>query len=82
MPTHTFNFSWPEKIRLLSHAIVWLVVLLIIIVAFVSFSPAMPAAGLDPSWKYGLNQARVQGLFYVSSTPFVNAIDEIQRPHL
>lgn len=29
---------------------------------FLPFSPSMPGEGLDPSWKYGMNQAMDQGL--------------------
>lgn len=41
-----------------------LVLLIIIIVLFVPFSPKMPAAGLDASWAFGLNQAVAQGLSF------------------
>lgn len=41
-----------------------LILLLIIISAFVPFSPKMPAPGIDPSWALGLNQAVAQGLAF------------------
>ena len=41
-----------------------LALLLIIIVLFVPFSPKMPAAGLDASWAFGLNEAVAQGLSF------------------
>ncbi len=41
-----------------------LVLLLIIVSAFVPFSPKMPAPGIDPSWALGLNQAVAQGLVF------------------
>ncbi|QMT60277.1 hypothetical protein HBNCFIEN_01649 [Legionella sp. PC997] len=38
--------------------------LLILIIAFVPFSPKMPASGIDTSWALGLNQAVAQGLAF------------------
>ena len=38
--------------------------LFVIIPLFVPFMPKMPAAGLDPSWALGLNQAVAQGLLF------------------
>lgn len=35
-----------------------------IIIAVVRFSPSMPEAGLDPSWRTALNQAVAQGLVF------------------
>jgi len=32
------------------------------VVVFTPFSPSMPATGLDPSWKFAMNQAVAQGL--------------------
>ncbi len=44
------------------NVILRLVVLLTAIAAFVPFLPEMPAANLDPSWRFGMNQAVAQGL--------------------
>lgn len=41
-----------------------LVLLIILIIVLVPFSPKMPAAGIDPSWALGLNQAIAQGLSF------------------
>lgn len=39
------------------NVILWLVPLITVISVFVPFSPSMPAAGLDPSYRFGMNQA-------------------------
>ncbi|CAA9890801.1 conserved membrane hypothetical protein [Candidatus Methylobacter favarea] len=46
------------------NAILWLVLLLTIIAVFVPFSPLMSAAGFDPSWVLGMNQATAQRLSF------------------
>ncbi len=41
-----------------------LLVLMTLLAKFVPWSPAMPSAGLDPSWRFGVNQAVEQGLIF------------------
>jgi len=42
--------------------ILWLVLFITAIAVFVPFYPAMPDSDLDPSWRFGMNQAVAQGL--------------------
>ena len=44
--------------------ILWVLLLITVIAKFVPLSPVMPADGLDPSWKFGMNQAVAQGLSF------------------
>lgn len=55
-----------EKVSIsaLTDLFLQLALLIIIITVFVPFSPQMPAAGIDPSWALGLNQAVAQGLAF------------------
>ena len=46
------------------NVVLWLVLLITTIAEFVPFTPTMPAAGLDPSWIFGVNQAMAQGLCF------------------
>ena len=62
MITNIINELSSEKSRLVSNAILWVVLLITAIAVIVPFSPIMPAGGLDPSWKFGMNQAMDQGL--------------------
>lgn len=41
-----------------------ILLLITLICVFVPFAPAMPAEGLDPSWRFGINQAVSQGLVF------------------
>ncbi len=54
----------PEKLGRTANAILWLASLITTIAIFVPFSPKMPAAGLDQSWIFGMNQAVAQGLSF------------------
>ncbi|PPD42014.1 MAG: hypothetical protein CTY16_15310 [Methylobacter sp.] len=54
----------PEKLGRAANAILWLASLITTIAIFVPFSPKMPAAGLDQSWVFGMNQAVAQGLSF------------------
>ena len=53
-----------RNLGLTVNVVLWIVLLITTIAKFVPFSPAMPAAGLDPSWVFGLNQAVAQGLSF------------------
>lgn len=53
-----------EKISLAFNAILSFVVIITAIAVFVPFSPEMPKADLDPSWRFGMNQAVAQGLSF------------------
>lgn len=53
-----------EYFSLAANLILALVLLITVISVFVPFSPAMPAASLDPSWEFGMNQAVAQGLSF------------------
>ncbi|PWY54885.1 hypothetical protein DGG96_14805 [Legionella qingyii] len=53
-----------EKINKPFDFMAQLLLLLTLIIAFVPFSPKMPAPGIDPSWALGLNQAVAQGLAF------------------
>lgn len=46
------------------------VVLLSIICVIVPLSPGMPDAGIDPSWRYAMNQAVAQGLIFGKDVVF------------
>ncbi len=48
----------------LSRAVVLCLLVLIVLAVFVPLQPAMPSAGLDPSWAFGMNQAIAQGLVF------------------
>jgi hypothetical protein len=52
------NKTWNNIAVLIFH----LAMAITIAAVFVPFTPDMPAASLDPSWKIGLNQAVAQGL--------------------
>jgi hypothetical protein len=64
MPNKTFNKFGSRSVDLTVNGILWFVLLVTIIATFVPFSPVMPAASLDPSWQFGMNQAVAQGLFF------------------
>lgn len=53
-----------KKLVLPFNLILWFLLLITSIALFVPFSPRMPAAGLDPSWVFGINQALSQGLSF------------------
>lgn len=42
----------------------WLLLCGTVLVTFIPLTPEMPIAGLDPSWKFALNQAVAQGLAF------------------
>ncbi len=63
----------------------WIVVLITIIAVFVPFSPSMPAAGLDPSWMFGMNQGIAQGLsigkeIIFTFGPFASVFTQLYHP--
>ena len=45
-------------------ALLSLLVLLTLLAKFVPWSPTMPGPGLDPAWRFGVNQAVAQGLVF------------------
>lgn len=59
-----FNKFGSKNTGSIVNVILWIVLIITIIAAFVPFSPAMPGAGLDPSWGFGMNQAMAQGLSF------------------
>jgi hypothetical protein len=63
VPNAIMNIS-PGKLDSTVNALLWLVLLITILAVFVPFSPLMPAAGFDPSWVLGMNQATAQGLSF------------------
>ena len=44
--------------------------LITVLAVFVPWIPSMPGAGLDPSWRFGLNQAVAQGISFGSELIF------------
>lgn len=64
VPNKIFNEFSLMKLGQIINYILLLVLLITAICVFVPFSPAMPAAGLDPSWIFGMNQATAQGLSF------------------
>ena len=46
------------------HVILWIVLFITIISVWVPFAPSMPAASLDPSWVFGMNEAVAQDLSF------------------
>jgi len=47
-----------------------LLVLLTLLAKFVPWAPAMPGPGLDPAWRFGINQAVEQGLVFGKDVVF------------
>lgn len=64
MSNNISNKFSTRKLDATVHFILWLVLLTTAISVFVPLSPAMPKAGLDPSWVFGMNQAVAQGLSF------------------
>jgi len=54
----------PEKLVEIGDFILSLFLLMTFVAVFVPFSPGMPAAGLDSSWVFGMNQAVALGLSF------------------
>jgi hypothetical protein len=61
-PRH-LDLVWLPITRL-TRVLVLCLLALIVLAVFVPLNPAMPSAGLDPSWAYGMNQAVAQGLVF------------------
>ncbi len=63
-PYKTLSNLGLVNLRSMVNFILWLVLLITVIAVFVPFSPVMPAAGLDRSWVFGMNQAIAQELSF------------------
>ena len=61
---YPFEGFSPENLVRAVNAILWLMLLITALSVFVPFSPGMPEADLDSSWKFGLNQAMAQGFTF------------------
>lgn len=67
MAAHESTASIPKKMGSIVKPMNWILQALLFITAiciFAPFYPLMPDAGLDQSWKYGMNQAVAQGLAF------------------
>ncbi len=51
------NSILTEKYKQRVTGLFWSLLLVTLLVRFVPFSPRMPSSGLDPSWRYALNEA-------------------------
>jgi hypothetical protein len=56
------NKPYSKTLKFSINTILLIATLITVITKFVPFSPVMPAAGLDPSWVFGMNQATANGL--------------------
>ena len=59
-----YKYFEPANLRLITNIVGIAALFFTTLAVFVPFSPGMPAAGLDPSWRFGLNQAIGQGLAF------------------
>jgi hypothetical protein len=64
VPNKILNKFGSGKLGLSVNIVLWIVLLITTIAKFAPFSPEMPAASLDPSWKFGMNQAVAQGFSF------------------
>ncbi|MCG6538023.1 MAG: hypothetical protein L7F78_25730, partial [Syntrophales bacterium LBB04] len=64
LPNKILNKFGSRNLGLTVNVVLWLVILITAIGVFVPFSPVMPAAGLDQSCVFGMNQAVAQGLSF------------------
>jgi hypothetical protein len=64
VPNKKNNKYGSGKLALSVNVVLWLVLLITVIAKFVPSSLVMPAADLDASWKFGMNQAVAQGFSF------------------